>query len=451
MKGTPIILKLAVFLLAAVMVCLSAGSGFCVQAEAVCDATIAAWRQDPSMKQYLNDYDCRCSNGNSSPPVCKAGNTGAEASRGGGGGGGAKKRAPSDEQLVVRELQKQVDQMFKVNWQVYEKYRQESLRSAEQIHNALQASARSEEERRKQAAREEAARRELEAMEVHTELLGMPPSGGSNNILDITGALDEDARKKQLAECPGISEKIARYENGIRHIDEVMARNERMLRDAEAEGKKAEEELAKVKEDATAEALSMGLQSFVQTKKNLQGMRELLDKMQAGKGGNAGLMSYGQIVQAQKWLDKGLTYGGNVVALTEQSIEYHKTTSLRGNKEFAESEYAKKLQIALTDFKDNFLYDAGGLELLGENLASSLGPAWEISFKSAMAGIKATAAGIGMKHRRDEARGFTGNQDKMSLERFRLEQRIAGLRESFVNNRCPVTAKADPSAAPEGR
>ena len=30
----------------------------------------------------------------------------------------------------------------------------------------------------------------------------------------------------------------------------------------------------------------------------------------------------------------------------------------------------------------------------------------------------------------------------MGLERFRLEQRIAGLKESFVNNRCPVAAKA---------
>lgn len=451
MKGTPMILKPAVFLLAAVMVCLSAAPGYGINAQAVCDATIEAWRSDPNMKQYLNDYECSCSNGNSSPPVCKAGNTGAEPSAGGGGGGGAKKRGPSDEQLVVQELQKQVDQMFKVNWQAYKKYQQESLRNAQQIHQAQQASARSEEERRKAAAREEAARREKEAMEVHTELLGMPPSGGNNDILDITGALDEDARKKQLAECPGISEKISRYDNGIRHIDEVMARNERMLRDAEAEGKKAEEELAKVTADATAEALSMGLQSFVQTQKNLQRMRELLDKMQAGKGGNAGLMSYGQIVQAQKWLDKGMTYGGNVADLTEKSIDYYKTTSLRGNDALAASPYREKLEIALKDFNEKFMYDGEGWESLGGNLASVMGPAWEISFKSAVAGIKATAAGIGMKHRRDEARGFTGNQDKMALERFRLEQRIAGLKESFVNNRCPVTAKADPSTAPEGR
>jgi hypothetical protein len=173
--------------------------------------------------------------------------------------------------------------------------------------------------------------------------------------------------------------------------------------------------------------------------------------MQAGKGGNAGLMSYGQIVQAQKWLDKGLTYGGNVADLTEKSIEYHKTTSLRGNEALAASPYREKLEIALKDFNEKFMYDAGGLESLGGNLASLMGPAWEISFKSAVAGINATAAGIGMKLSRDQARGFTGNQDKMALERFRLEQRIAGLKESFVNNRCPVTAKADPSAAPEGR
>ena len=47
-------------------------------------------------------------------------------------------------------------------------------------------------------------------------------------------------------------------------------------------------------------------------------------------------------------------------------------------------------------------------------------------------------------------RGFNENQDKMALERFRLEQRIAQLRESFVNNRCPV-ANAGASPSPERR
>jgi len=141
-------MKSAVFLLAAVaVVCMSAPPANGINAQAVCDATITAWRSDPNMKQYLNDYECSCSNGNSSPPVCRARNTGAEPASGGRGGGGAKKRGPSDEQLVVQELQKQVDQMFKVNWQAYKKYQQESLRNAEQIHNAQQASARSEEER----------------------------------------------------------------------------------------------------------------------------------------------------------------------------------------------------------------------------------------------------------------------------------------------------------------
>ena len=161
----------------------------------------------------------------------------------------------------------------------------------------------------------------------------MPPSGGSNDLLDITGALDEDARKKQLAECPGIAEKIVRYENGIRHIDEVMARNDRMLREAEADEKKAEEDLSKVKADATAEALSMGLKSFVQTQQNLQRMKDLLVKM--GMERNYGQMSYDQIVQAQKVLDRGLTHGQNVIDLTDKTCQYRKTTSLRDNEAFA--------------------------------------------------------------------------------------------------------------------
>lgn len=445
-----------VFCAAVAMVCASAGPGYGINAQAVCDATIDAWRHDRSMQQYMNDYQCTCSNGNDSPPVCSARNAGGEAAAAS-GGGGAKKRGPSDEQLVVRELQKQVDQMFQVNWQAYRKYQQESLRNAQQIHEAQQASARSEEERRKKAAREEAARREKEAREVHSDFFGMP-GGGGGDILDITSALNEDARRKQLAQCPGIAEKIARYENGIRHIDEVTARNDRMIREAEEDGKKAGEDLSKVSAEATAETLSMGLKSFVQTQKNLQNMRELLDKMQAGKGGNAGLMSYEQIVQAQKWLDKGLTHGGNVADLTEKSIEYYKTTNLRGNDSLAASPYREKLEIALKDFNDKFMYDAGGWEFVGEHLAEAGGGvAGEIAFKAAVAGIKATAAGIGMKMSRNQLRGFNENQEKMALERFRLEQRIERLKAESVNNRCPATGAPEArergaaSAAAEGR
>ncbi len=408
------------------------------------------------MQQYMNDYECTCANGNSSPPVCRAKNSGGRETAGG-GGGGAKKRGPSDEQLVVQELQKQVDQMFKVNWQAYRKYQQESLRNAHQIHQEQQAAARSEEDRRKAAAREEAARREKDAMEVHTDLLGMPGSG-SGNVLDITSALDEDARRKQLAQCPGISERIARYENGIRRIDEVMARNDRMIRDAEEDGKKAGEELSKVSAEATAETLSMGLKSFVQTQKNLQDMRNALDRLQAGKGGNAGAMSYDQIMQAKKWLDKGLTHGQDVIDLTEKSVDYYKTTSLRGNADFKASPVSEKLKTALLDFNEKFMMDAGGWEFVGEHLAEAGGgAAGEIAFKAAVAGIKATAAGIGMKISRDQLRGFNENQDKMALERFRLEQRIERLKADFVNNRCPRTGAPDArergalSAAAEGR
>jgi hypothetical protein len=441
-------MKRTVILLSAVaMACLSAVFASGAGIEAVCDATLEAWSRDASMKQYINDYECSCSNGNSSPPVCRSRNAGAEAQSYSSGGG--KTRGPSDEMLVLRELQKQVDQMFQVNWQVYRKYQQESLENGQQINRDQQAAQKAEEDRRKKAAREESARREKEALELHTELLGMPPSGGSNDLLDITSALDQDARKKQLAECPGISEKIARYENGIRHINEVMARNDRMFRDAEADEKKAEEDLSKVKADATAEALSMGLKSFVQTQQNLQRMKDLLVKM--GMERNYGRMSYDQIIQAQKLLDRGLTQGQNVIDMAEKISQYRKTTSLSNNEAFAASPYDEKLKTALTDFKDKFLYDAGGLEFLGENMASTLGPAWEISFKAAVVAIKATAAGIGMKESRDQQRGFNENQDKMALERLRLEQRIAELRESFINNRCPASAKAGPPASVESR
>jgi len=232
--------------------------------------------------------------------------------------GGSGKHAPSDQAIVLKEIQNYMDRQFQVNRQVYQKYREISIQNAQQINHAQQAALRSEEERQKQDAREEAALRDKQVMAVHTELLGMP-SGGDNPVLDITGALDEDARRRQLAECPGISEKIARYENGLRHIDEVVARNDRFIREATEDGKKAGAELSKVSAEAMAEALSMGLKSFVQTRKNLQNMRNALVKL--GKGGGSGELSYEQIVQAKKWLGKGLTHGGNVAELTEKSIE----------------------------------------------------------------------------------------------------------------------------------
>jgi hypothetical protein len=186
----------------------------------------------------------------------------------------------------------------------------------------------------------------------------------------------------------------------------------------------------------------MGLQSFVQTQQNLQRMKDLLVKM--GMERNFGQMSYAQIVQAQKVLEKGLKHGQNVIDLMEKTSKYLKTTSLGHHADPASSPYDEQLKTALTDFKDKFLYDADGLEFLGENMASVLGPAWEISFKSAVVAIKATAAGIGMKDSQNQARGFNENQDKMQLERSRLEQRIAELKDSRVNNRCPVSPDGPP-------
>ena len=407
--------------------------------EAVCDATLAAWRQDSSMQQYLRDYECTCSNGNSSPPVCRSKNSTAAAPA----SSKSSKRGPSNEQIVLKEIQNYVDSMFRVNAQAYRKYRQMNLQNAQQIHQTQQASVHSEEKRKQRAAQEEAERREIEAQSVHTELLGMPGSV-SNDLPDITSALQEDARRKQLAQCPQIVEKIARYENGIRRIDEVMARNVRMIRDAEDDGKQAADELTGVTAGAVAESLSMGLKSFVQTQKNLQNMKTALDTLRPGTG--PGELSYEQIEQAKKWLDKGLSYGGDVADLTEKSIDYYHKTSLRGTGALG-SPYSAKLKTALTDFNEKFMYDAGGWEFVGEHLASiGGGTAGEIAFKAAVIGIKATAAGIGMKLSKNQLRGFSQNQDKMALERYRLEQRIEQLKADFINYRCPAQNSASTSS-----
>jgi hypothetical protein len=438
-------------LLLAALTCLPAVSALGAGIEAVCDATISAWRQDPDMRQYLNDYDCRCSNGNSSPPVCSARGGGSAGPVSGGGGGGGKKRGPSDEMLVLGELQKQVDRMFQVNWQAYRKYQQMSLKNAQQIHQDQLAATRAEEERKQRAAREEAARKEIEALEVHTELLGMPPAGGGVPILDITSALDEDARKKQLAECPGIAGKIARYENGIRRIDDVMARNDRMIREAEAAGKKAEEDLRDTAAGVAVDKLKDGLANFAKTQETLKGMKKGLDgiKTAMGQGKYVGELTPAQVAHWEKWVDNGLTYGQNVMDLTEKGITYYNAPVTGDGVSFRQP-FRQQLTGALSDFNEKFMYEQGGWEFVGEHLSKAVGGvAGEAAFKTAIVGINATAAGIGMKMSRDQLRGFNENQDKMSLERFRLEQRIAALKESFVNNRCPVT-KAEASPAPVG-
>src|SRR5512133_11844 len=81
--------------LAVVMVCLASLCGSCPAAVAVdCPGTLQAWRSDHSMRQYLNDYSCDCSNGNSRQPVCTK--------RGGGGSsrppsyGGGKQSSKND-------------------------------------------------------------------------------------------------------------------------------------------------------------------------------------------------------------------------------------------------------------------------------------------------------------------------------------------------------------------
>ena len=233
--------------------------------------------------------------------------------------------------------------------------------------------------------------------------------------------------------CEVLAGEITKYEQGMRHIDSVMAGNRKFIEEAEEDGSKAKEELVKTSVEATAETLSMGMKSFVQTQKSLQDMKDALNKLQAGKGGNYGVMSYDQIVQAQKWMDRGLTHGQNVIDVTKMSIEYYKKTSLRGNAAFEASPYAEKLKTALTDFNEKFMYDAGGWEFVGEQLASvGGGAAGEIAFKAAMAGIKATAAGIGMKISKDQLAVYRRNQEIMAGQRTRTERKLSGLQTSLV-------------------
>ena len=395
-----------------------------------CSATIEAWRHDVSLKQFMLEHECSCSDGNASPPVCVSNNSAAMSST-----GGSHKQVPSDEVLVLKEIQNYMDQQFRVNSQVYRKYQQEGIRNAAEINQEQQTALRSAEQRQQHAARQEAALRDKQAMTVHNELLGMPSAEKEVPGLNLTGVLEEDTRRRRSTECQDISEKITRYENGLRHIDDVMARNERMMRDAVEDGEKAAADLSNVSAEATAEALSMGLKSFVQTGQNLQNMRNVLDKY--GKGNGVTGLSYAQIQQAKKWLDKGLEAGGRVADLTEKSIAYYNSTPLRDSSAAAASPYSEKLKLALKDFNDKFMHDAGGWEFVGEHLAGAGGgPAGEIAFKAAVVGIKATAAGIGMKISKDQLLVFNENQHLMVLERIRIEQRVEKLKADLANRHC---------------
>lgn len=103
---------------AVVMACLLVLSGSCLAGvEVVCDGTLQAWRSDPRMRQYLKDYSCNCSNGNSRQPVCtKRSGSGSSQSPSHSTGSRSSKNSQSNQiakMLVAGFLQRMMEELMR--------------------------------------------------------------------------------------------------------------------------------------------------------------------------------------------------------------------------------------------------------------------------------------------------------------------------------------------------
>jgi hypothetical protein len=434
---------------AVVMACLLVLSGSCLAQQVDCNATIQAWKHDVSLRQYLNDYSCDCSNGNSRQPVCTKKSSPSKSSGGKASGRKASGGVKGTKGAVLQVLKNFLDEQPRGDPRASEERRQTAIESALHLNEAQQSALQTEEDRRKQAAREEAAIRDKSLKELSSALQGMPASE-AQAALDIENALNEDTRRKQLAEkktvdigkCESIAATITRIEDGIQRIDIIIGKNERFIKEAEEEKKKAVGDVVNTANEAAgaaaANALLERITNFVKAKDSLQKMKKGLDELEkfSDARDHARKLSKAQIKQAGKWMDNGLKYGDTATDLGMMGVQYYEAP--RSDAENLKPPFVDKLVSALKDFNDKFMNDAGGWEFAGEHLAEyGGGPAGELAFKTTVMGVKLQVAAAGYLISDAELGEFRYNQGKMIVELLKMQQRVKKLRASLVSNNCP--------------
>lgn len=167
---------------------MASGQSFSVD----CDATIAAWRSDSSMRQYMHDHTCRCSNGRSRPPVCTSNSSGTSSS-GSSHRTSSSKSKYSTKAAALKGIQDGLNQSLTIDHAAIERANQQRLEGARQLHDEQLSVQQDVEQGRQQAAQVAAAARAKQIQDLSKALQGMPGSGSG---LDFSSVLNDDARRR---------------------------------------------------------------------------------------------------------------------------------------------------------------------------------------------------------------------------------------------------------------
>ncbi|RJX30272.1 MAG: hypothetical protein C4516_10515 [Oxalobacter sp.] len=259
-------------------------------------------------------------------------------------------------------------------------------------------------------------------------------------IAEYKADLDKLKSREKAEKCRELSEKIARFERGLRRIADVMEKNDRFLKDAQESKNQAKTDMAGLAGELAgakaAELLQNRLNAFLKAKENLQAMKKGLDeaeKLLALKK-NSRKLTKKQITQARKWLNNGMKYGEEVADLAAMGVQYYKAP---GSGASPSAAYSEKLMRALKNFNQHFMNDAGGWEFAGEHLSEYVGgPLGKLAFKTTVVGIKTQVATASYLISDAEMGELNYNQGKMRVEQLKLERRINDLKSTHSANQC---------------
>lgn len=413
-----------------------------------CDATYRAWSIDPQMKDYLKTHTCVCDERSNSLKCTATGGGGSSGARSQGGG-----RAPAHHKTTNGDIMRAALKGALAD------YAADSARTSAAVaaqskanqalvkeQNELKSAMLLDDEAKKLAAlQSEAAARKQAAQQLAGQLASLPPSAG----LTIGDALQSDAARKlelatKLESCRSAAETVARLEGSLPKLEADMAKNRRLIDDAEqgikAAAADAVKETGSFFYNKKYDELEDRLKDFVKTKKQLQLMKRELDALEKGVGlrQKGRKLTPAQIKAAREWIDNGVKYSDDLVDAVKMSYKYN-TDGGPKNKEQAEG-YGRKALAALDDFNSRFMNDAGGWEFAGEHLAEAgFGPAGKLLFKQAVLGIKLSVDAGSAIIDANSIRGYKEQQEILELERSKRLERISELKQELAAPRCAAT------------
>lgn len=397
------------------------------------------------MKDFLRTHTCTCDGRRTGEPSCKENSTaaaGGPRQSGGQSSSGHHKTTNGD---IMRDALKgaladYAAESAKVSAAVAAQSRANQALVKEQ--NALKSEALLEDEAKKRAAiQKDLELKKQSALDLAAQLTVLPSSGG----LTIGDALQADALKKQaLAQrketCRNAAEMIAKIESGLPRLEVDLAKNRRLISDAEKEiaaaAADAGKETAGFFYNKKYDELEDRLKGFMKTKKQLQVMKKEIDGLEkvAGLKKRGAKLTPEQIVAARKWIDDGIKYSDDLVDSVKMSYKYN-TDGGPKNKEQAEG-FQQKALGALDDFNTRFMNDAGGWEFVGEHLSETLGPSGKLMFKQAVLGIKLSVDAGSVVIDANSIKGYKKNQEILDLEKSKRLQRIIDFKKVIADNHC---------------